>query len=222
MAEQKLNLIFGTPVILTDLGVPDWNSALEELVLKRRKEHPGSNHSNRGGWQSDMNLLSWGGEPARQLALEVLDVADAQSLDLIGTPDTPHNWILEAWGNVNGAGDSNVPHAHFGSSGCFWSAVYYVKVPEGEGGELVLEDPRGPMLHIHAPKMRFRNGGVQGKAKIQPYAGLLVMFPSWMIHSVAPWEGTEYRISVALNVIAERKLRGNPARAEQLRAGVSP
>jgi hypothetical protein len=44
--------------------------------------------------------------------------------------------------------------------------------------------------------------GPEVKAEIKPKAGLLILFPAWLSHSVEPWEGSGDRISVAMNIRA--------------------
>ena len=39
-------------------------------------------------------------------------------------------------------------------------------------------------------------------ARIKPEPGQIVLFPSWLAHSVDPWEGDGERISIALNLTA--------------------
>jgi hypothetical protein len=78
----------------------------------------------------------------------------------------------------------------------------YVRVSKGEGGQLVLHDPRMPELRMHAPGVHFAKMGPEVKAEIKPKAGLLILFPAWLSHSVEPWEGSGDRISVAMNIRA--------------------
>ena len=92
-----------------------------------------------------------------------------------------------------------MPHVHGGS---FWSAVYYVRAGEGEGGQLVLHDPRMPALRMHAPGLRFKDMGPDVRAEVQPKSGMLVLFPAWLLHSVEPWQGDGHRISIAMNIRA--------------------
>jgi uncharacterized protein (TIGR02466 family) len=100
---------------------------------------------------------------------------------------------------VSSSGAFNMPHIH---GGCFWSAVYYVRAGDGEGGQLVLHDPRMPSLRMHAPGLRFKDAGPDVRAEIQPKSGLIILFPAWLSHSVEPWQGEGHRISVAMNIRA--------------------
>lgn len=190
--------VFATPVIVRHL--PDAeriNGALEPAILAQKAKHPGIRRSNVGGWHSETDFFRWGGEASHELARAVILLADANTTDLRAASEGRRGWTLEAWANVNEAGASNAPHNH---GGCYWSAVYYVRVNEGEGGELVLHDPRLPALDMHAPHLRFRHGGAEQMVKTKPRAGMLILFPSWLTHSVAPWEGPGLRISVAINL----------------------
>jgi len=94
------------------------------------------------------------------------------------------------------------PHPRPPPNGTFWSAVYYVRAGEGEGGQLVLHDPRMPALRMHAPALRFIDMGPDVRTEIEPRSGLLVLFPAWLMHSVEPWHGEGSRISVAMNIRA--------------------
>jgi uncharacterized protein (TIGR02466 family) len=193
----QMRLLFPTPVVFRQLeGADKLNAALEQRILAQRAEHPGLKLSNRGGWQSAHNFPAWAGaegdtliQCARDLASAHVDRADRAA----------QTWSIEAWANVSGSGAFNMPHVH---GGTYWAAVYYVRRGAGEGGQLVLHDPRMPGLRMHAPGLRFTNAGPDIKAMITPEEGLLVMFPGWLSHSVEPWEGTGERISVAMNIRA--------------------
>ena len=195
----QVQLLFATPVIADEIAQADeLNAALERIILDKRSEHPGMKLSNRGGWQSSHDFASWSGEDGRAVIQRAVELASAHT---VGPRGSPPRWILEAWANVSGPGAFNMPHVHGGS---YWSAVYYVRVGEGEGegGQLVLHDPRMPGLRMHAPGVRFRNMGPELKAEIKPKPGLMVLFPGWLSHSVEPWDGSGERISIAMNIRA--------------------
>lgn len=195
---QKL---FATPVV-TDLlpSADKLNLELEPLILARQAEQPGHKLSNRGGWQSEHDLPIWAGEAGRMVIRHALLLADSHTY---GPKGDGSRWRCEAWANVSGSGHFNMPHVH---SGTFWSAVYYVRVGDGEGGQLVLHDPRMPGLQMHAPHLGFRGLGPEVQAKVEPKPGLMVLFPAWLSHSVEPWSGTGNRISIAMNIRAKSML----------------
>ena len=54
--------LFSTPVVISDL--PDaaaLNPELAKVIAERHKSHPGTQHSNLGGWQSTWDMDRWGG-----------------------------------------------------------------------------------------------------------------------------------------------------------------
>jgi len=105
---------------------------------------------------------------------------------------------LEGWVNVNRAGNHNVLHCH---PGCFLSATYYVKVPEGmKGGNIVFRDPRGPAVAMYeTPGIDLPWVGSGSGIPFAPATGHLLLFPSWLEHRVEPFEGEGDRISIAFN-----------------------
>lgn len=189
---------FPTPVIMDELeGAAELNRDLEKAVLEQRDLDPGLKLSNRGGWQSKRNFPQWAGKAGQK----VIDHAIALANENTGhAPNRPvPNWSVDVWANVNNPGGFNMPHIH---GGTYWSAVYYVRAGEGEGGQLVLHDPRMPALRMHAPGLRFKDAGPDVRTEIEPKSGLMVLFPAWLLHSVEPWQGEGHRISVAMNIRA--------------------
>lgn len=187
--------LFATPVLIDELAdAGDLNAALETAILARMKSDPGLRLSNQGGWQSNHDLSAWAGDAGKR----VIDHATALATqNTIVDQGVGMGWAVDAWANVSTAGASNRAHVHGGS---FWSAVYYVQVGDDQGGALVLYDPRMPALRMHAPSLRFKDGGSEVFASILPKAGRMVLFPAWLSHSVEPWEGSGTRISIAMNI----------------------
>jgi uncharacterized protein (TIGR02466 family) len=190
--------LFPTPVIIDELpGAPQLNRDLEPAILGQMNRDEGVHLSNRGGWQSGRDFPGWAGEAGHRLVRHAVGVAASHT---VRAPNVaPVGWTVDAWANVSGSGHFNMPHIHGGS---FWSAVYYVSVGEGEGGQLVLHDPRMPALRMHSPGLRFKGAGPEYSARIEPKAGLLLLFPAWLSHSVEVWRGSGTRISVAMNIRA--------------------
>jgi uncharacterized protein (TIGR02466 family) len=190
--------LFATPLLVDNIDDAEINAGLETAILERRAQHPGVKRSNLGGWHSDLSLLEWGGAPARKLLDRVLALVNANTAHSAGK-GAQFGWRIEAWANVNERGSANSRHVH---GGCYWSAVYYVRVDAGEGGRLILHDPRMPALAMHAPYLRFRNAGGERQLQLKPVVGRLIVFPSWLAHEVEPWDGDGLRISIALNLTA--------------------
>lgn len=190
--------LFATPVIVDELqDAAALNAELDTAILARMKSDPGLRLSNQGGWQSTHDLPAWAGEAGKRLIAHAVALATANTTAEQGSRI---RWAVDAWANVSATGAANRAHVHGAS---FWSAVYYVEVGDGTGGALVLHDPRMPALRMHAPSLRFKDGGSEVFASIMPKAGLMVLFPAWLSHSVEPWAGSGTRISIAMNIRAE-------------------
>jgi uncharacterized protein (TIGR02466 family) len=196
--------LFATPVAAVEMPDADrLNPQLVEAILRRRAETRSVQASNAGGWHSDREILTWGGEPVRQIIEIAKGVATRLTADRDGKPVRP-TWTVQAWANVNGPGDSNICHYHPGS---VWSGTYYVEdggcaSDPSLGGEFEMLDPRGPGPGMYAPTLKFagEDGASVGSAEtIRPRPGLLFIFPSWLYHQVRPYRGTDLRISIAFN-----------------------
>jgi uncharacterized protein (TIGR02466 family) len=121
------------------------------------------------------------------------------------------NWNIVAWANINRAGDSNKPHGH---PAAYWSGVYWVDDGGADedpavGGLFEIADPRGIVPAMVAPHLHFALNDCLGDGRgqaVTPKTGTMILFPSWLIHSVTPYHGKRPRISVAFNLAL-----GNPA-----------
>jgi len=201
---MNVNILFGTPIIVVEL--PDaaaLNAALSATIFEREKTHPGTQHSNLGGWQSDWEMDRWGGAAAIKLLAIGRNTANRITTDRQGKP-VSIVWKANMWANINRSGHGNEFHSHPGS---FWSAVYYVDdggidADPALGGELEFMDPRGPGPAMYAPQLAFGNAGLSVGANetVRPRSGRLVMFPAWLLHQVRPYRGAAQRISIAFNL----------------------
>lgn len=206
-SEFSVKHLFPTPLVVASFApeeVARLNEQLEQMVLKKSAESEGVTISNEGGWQSDDQILQWGGPPVQTVMKALKELLGQITLHMEGTDLQRVNvdWRINGWANINRKGHSNAPHTH---PGAYWSAVYYVRTdndaPE-KGGELELYDPRGVMPILYCPKLRF---GIQGYISAgvselhAPKAGQCLIFPSWLTHAVRAYTGDATRISLAFN-----------------------
>ena len=204
----RAHQFFPTPLISDTLQSAEGMRVLRDAVEKEQvRDGKGESISNIGGWHSNTQMLDWGGEAARALALKAMQLADANTLDAKSPGESRFTWHPEMWANVSTKGDANQYHFHPGS---YWSAVAYLDDGyEGDsdpklGGELQLLDPRMPMIRMGAPDLRFRQpdgSAMQNEILIRPQTGLIVLFPSWLQHSVRAFHGSGNRISIAINLV---------------------
>ncbi len=202
---ERLDL-FATPILkASPPGAEALSAELLATIREHRKKHEGVNRSNIGGWHSDTDMARWGGEAARRLADFAVAEVSRHMTDVARQGKRQFNWSIEMWANVNAPGDANQLHCH---PAAYWSGVYYPDPGgaeiEGHGGELVFEDPRYPMAYMTVPDLVLRDASgepMYSQVVVRPVAGRVVLFPSWLRHSVRPHEGDRERVSIALNLM---------------------
>ena len=203
-AKPEVRYLFPVPVLQTTLANADaLNAKLREIIINRRAGSGGVQRSNILGWHSDSEMLRWGGEPAKALALETLRVCASRTDDIGMRNNVPrYEFGIEMWANISPAGASNQAHTH---PGALWSAVYYVDDGGDSEAALVLHDPNYPLNRMYAPDLQFvgdDNARFPTTEAIAPTPGRLVVFPSWLSHAVKASKGPGERISIAMNVMA--------------------
>ena len=194
---SSASLLFATPVIADRLEDPALDAALEQAILARRDADSGHGALRPRSWRSDNGFLSWGGEAAARLVAHALEIANARTIIKEDRLEADYHWGAQAWANVAEPGAGSAAELYPDS---YWSAIYCVRADAGTGGELVLHDPRSPMMEMNAPHLWYADGGIQREALIAIPAGALILFPSWLRRAVRPWEGEGLRIWIAMNL----------------------
>ena len=203
--------LFATPIITSEIPEAETLIAdLKAVVVARAESHPTDSRSNKGGWQSDTQMLQWGGPAAITLATQVLHMCARFTRDVGQTdPNNPRfQWMAEMWANVCPPTVGHESHTHPGS---LWSIVFYLDnglaagEPEENAGQIVLQDPRNPMPVLYKPDLRMMEPGgetYRSEKRITPKVGQLIAFPAWLSHWVTPHRGSRDRISIAINTMA--------------------
>lgn len=164
------------------------------LAVENYQSQKGTNQvSNHRGFQSEKNLHT---------VPELFDIFQficessrqaANDLDLKFT----NIEIIESWSNVNQGTDSyNHQHIHQG----VLSGVFYLDAPEGSGN-LVIVNPSMNTLWAGYTRINTRNKYTSEAIRIQPKDGLLVLWPSYIPHSVETNTQNIKRISIAFNIM---------------------
>jgi uncharacterized protein (TIGR02466 family) len=108
----------------------------------------------------------------------------------------------DCWFHVTRRGGFFALHNHPNAS---WSGVYCVdpgKADSGgkDGGILTFVNPAvTSAMYIDAGNAKMRLPHGYQNANLTLEAGQLVMFPSWVLHDVKPFEGEGERITIAFN-----------------------
>ena len=185
---------FPTPIITLDLVYyHKFRDALIEHIYKTKENTRSEQKSNNGGWQSPPVQLP------HEFGKHIFSNVHTYGLEqFLG-----ERWTCQVgnlWYNVNPTGASNDRHTH---PGCDLAGVFYVKIPEGESGDLELENPN------HFSQFHMLNtleDGLKDKTKCShslwfpPEEGITVIFPSNIIHRVLTNKTKEDRISISWNM----------------------
>lgn len=177
------------------------NEQLRSRILAIAKHQPSIQATNVGGWHSpngQLEFLEELREPLFQRMLLMANEATGRYISERALPSLSVRWSFLAWANVSQAGDFNHMHTHPGMT---WSGVYYVDAGESPGQRdsavLRFMDPSPASAASFLP---FR---ARVNPEIQPVAGLMLLFPSYLPHSVPPHRGSRPRISIAFNFRSE-------------------
>jgi uncharacterized protein (TIGR02466 family) len=199
LREGRFENLFGSPVLSRVWSdASELNPSLRDAILGHRRQHPGRDLTNFGGWHSAPGTLEFCGDCGRRLVAhmrEMIDEATARLFAEFGRAPQATNWIFSAWANVNRHGDFNETHTHPGAT---WSGVYYVddgeNDPAAAGTAIHLYDPYPARTNIFFPELS------ASSITFRPHPGLMLLFPSYVPHAVPPHSGDRPRISVAFNV----------------------
>jgi len=120
---------------------------------------------------------------AKVLTRHARRFADESGLELSRKPR-----LDSLWANLLKSGGHHSGHIHPHS---IISGTFYVEVPAGSGA-IRFEDPRLPLM-MAAPTR------AHAFVTVQPHAGLLLMWESWLRHEVMPGTGKGDRLSISFN-----------------------
>ena len=202
--EIKKGYIFPKPFwsTLIDENIVD----LQEECFEIRNNIPCKNKSNLGqNSYHSPNLLNLQNPP------EILKLMKqiTKCIQTIHQQSRRENVrLVDFWININGKGGSNVPHTHPGAK---YSGVFYIKVPkEMKGGNLFFFKDYNETYLTSQENMGFFKKGYNllpndlPKIPVKPAEKLLIVFPSWLPHSVEFNDADVERISLSFNYILFR------------------
>ncbi|NKB43464.1 MAG: hypothetical protein GKS03_04210 [Alphaproteobacteria bacterium] len=174
------------------------NKELKEIVLSRAATKITAKKSDDSGWNSDDDFLTWDGPAIAQLQAWI--VAAFQDVTKVTASGQVYGGkiMLKAWANLSRRGDYSLVRTHPSS---VWSGVYCIDA----GDPPTTDRPNSGMIELLDPRagaeMTVVPGQPFGRAKlIQPQAGQITVFPSWLKHTVHPYWGEGDRIMIVFNI----------------------
>ena len=190
-----MHLFFSTPVWTNKIkNYQVMNEDILQYISSIKNSDPkGVNKSNFSGWHSqDFNLSDNG---LKEFIQSITPVINTALSDMNWDLEKQEVKITNMWAIINEKGAFNQKH-HHGNSDI--SAAYYVSAFEN-CGDIVFYDPRSAPVFKHpiAKKANILNASVNS---IKPEEGMLVLFPSYLEHSVNPNFSNKKRIVISFNL----------------------
>jgi uncharacterized protein (TIGR02466 family) len=194
MADITMGFWFKTPIWRTVLeDAAQMNAILLAEIHRLRESDPeGLAKSNLGGWQSAPDLHRRPAfTPFIQRMEQILAAIVERSYRLI---DGVVPSLDACWANINPPGSSNVPHVH---ANALWSAAYYVSTPQA-CGDIWFFDPRPGAMMVEYPVSE-QSDITASEIQFPVSEGQLLVFPSYLLHSVEVHRGAGERVSISFN-----------------------
>jgi uncharacterized protein (TIGR02466 family) len=189
--KQEVQELFPCPLWIVDLKPADaavlnshLKTEIERMISPRPVIPPGAN------WQTPQDLHT---RPAFAEFVKLVEMAARGVARFLQVDQYPMT-ITGCWANINPRGAYHPTHHHPNN---YLSGVYYVAIPE-PGSRIVFQDPRPSMI---MPKPRQYTRMTANGADAQSQEGRMLLFPSWLKHSVPSNEGQSERISISFNLM---------------------
>ncbi len=197
---NKPNLFFPTPVWTLQLeNYQPINEQMYKFIkINQSKDIDGINKSNIKGWHSkDFDMQE--NEPKNFIKF-ILPAIEQVITDMNWEKQKQSININNMWSIINTGGAANLRHQHGNST---ISGAYYVRAPKNSG-DIVFYDPRPAPVYTYpkAKNPNLLNAQVNG---ISPKEGALVLFPSYLDHSVNENLSNEERIVISFNITIQIK-----------------
>ncbi len=194
---MNLTPIYSTPLWQTDYPhFEDEKEAFLKAVREYREKNPSieTARSNIAGYQSPNTLQHE--ESLRPIFEFICQMAfkACADLDFVECDIA----LTEAWLNINDSRQCmNSQHVH----GDVFSGVFYLNAPSGSG-KLSIVNPGINRMWGGASLTQQKNQYTGESIRIEPVEGSIILFPSYIPHSVETNDHDEERISISFNVIA--------------------
>lgn len=207
----EITPVFPVPMVVAHLeDCESLNRELRELFLAREAEGDRFRnpepfvYRNAALFESNFRLFDWPQACVGRVrdfcmkslyrAISELNGYDSATLQRL-------HFAIESWFHITRRGGFFGAHNHAMHS---WSGVYCVKHdgddPDSDSGKLTFLYPNSAAsMYLDMASANFRMPYAQSPVKLRLQPGQLVLFPSWLMHEVLPFEGEGERITIAFN-----------------------
>ena len=202
--EMIINPLFAAPVMKTTLDIGSLERYRSFAIIKRAQDKSKNIDiikSNVGGWHSKQLDLR---DETIKILLNKLGQPIDNFLDYYEVNKEKYYWeYSEAWFIINEKNNYNVPHIHQNS---FLSGVFYLQTFDNSG-DLVFHHHAKNIDYHKQPIDAFKNYEAHNSDiwKITPKNGDLIVFPSFLYHSVSENKSEDLRIILSFNINLVKK-----------------
>jgi uncharacterized protein (TIGR02466 family) len=197
MSDIKVHNLFSVPIFHYKLdNYKEINKELLNYILELQKsDKTGNAHSNKGGWHSqNFDIVNQG--PPINFLNKIKDYLKHIISNEFGWKYVPNKQrIVAMWAIINKKNSFNVMHNH---QNCYFSSAYYVKKPKNSG-DITFFDPKEAKTY-RFPKIEKYTEYSSEAVTIKPEEGDLLIFPSYLYHSVSENLSEDDRVVVSFNV----------------------
>ena len=189
------------PVLFLQRSLPSAERAcaeLERLILARERERPDQTTAYR-----DDNLFALD-DPAIVWLRQCIHTTATDYCQRAGM-GYPIDWSLQGWANVNRLGDYHDPHNH---PHAYLSGTYYVRVPSRRATPRNRADVRPGCITFYDPRLANMSAirddpQSEPEHTVTPAAGMILLWPAFLMHFVHPNLADAPRISISFNLMVK-------------------
>jgi len=200
MDNYKTYKLFPSPVFHLKIeNYRELNLELKNYILNiKKKDSKGQKKSNYGGWHS--HFFNQKDKPLEKFLKIIQKFIKKIIINEMGWKYNPDKVVIPVmWAIINKKGSFNIQHNHPNS---FLSAVYYVETPNNSG-TINFFDPK-EQKNIRYPEVENFTELSAAVVNIEPQEGNLLVFPSYLYHSVNENLSDKERIIISFNVDIEK------------------
>ena len=187
----ELTPLFSSYIASTELEVD--NEKIKKYCLDLREKDKGLVFSNVGGWQS--SPMTKPGKELKDLVSKITEAVKEVNDGIGFSPNGKIN-LTGYWVNINGKHDHNEIHVHPAS---FYSTVYYVDTEPKQGNLVFFNLIQNLADYFNKNVIKDFNQFTSIRWTVVPKTGLLLIFPSYLLHFVQMNMTDKDRISIAFN-----------------------
>ena len=191
----KPNLLFPTPVWTTQLeNFRNMNEEMYNFIKESQiEDKKGIKKSNNLGWHSkDFDMQQ---TKPKNFIKSISPYIEKVMTDMNWEKEKQSVKISNMWAIINTGGSTNSRHQHGNST---ISAAYYVRAPKN-CGDIVFYDPRPAPVFYYPTALSSNLLNAQVNS-VTPKEGALILFPSYVDHSVNENLSNNERIVISFNV----------------------